>query len=160
MTTQLTPPSIVVGVDGSEQSKGALRWGAKLAADIGAEVEAVGAWQYPVAYGWAMPRFDPRGEMAKFVAITVAQALDPDRAAAVRVLVREGNPAQVLIEQSRDALMLVVGSRGHGGFAGMLLGSVSAAVAEHAECPVLVVHGDLDPLADVTTDAHRTEAIA
>lgn len=54
--------------------------------------------------------------------------------------VREGHASTVLLEVSEDADMLIVGSRGHGGFAGLLLGSVSAAVAEHARCPVLVVH--------------------
>lgn len=144
MTTQLK--RIVVGIDGSEESKRALRWGAKLAADLGVGIDAIAAWQYPVVYGWAMPRFDPQADMRKFLAITVNHALDPDRAADVRLLVREGNPARVLIEQSHHALMLIVGSRGYGGFTGMLLGSVSAAVAEHAVCPVLVIHGDRDPL--------------
>jgi nucleotide-binding universal stress UspA family protein len=49
--------------------------------------------------------------------------------------------AKVLIDASQGATMLVVGSRGHGGFAGLLLGSVSANVAEHASCPVLIIHG-------------------
>jgi nucleotide-binding universal stress UspA family protein len=60
----------------------------------------------------------------------------------MNLVLREGNPAHVLLEHSAGALMLVVGSRGRGGFAGLMLGSVSAAVAEHASCPVLVVDGD------------------
>jgi hypothetical protein len=59
----------------------------------------------------------------------------------VDLVVRQGGAAAVLIDQSRDADLLVVGSRGHGGFAGLILGSVSTACAEHAHCPVLVVHG-------------------
>ncbi len=55
---------------------------------------------------------------------------------------REGSAAKVLLDASTGATMLVVGSRGHGGFAGMLIGSVSAGVAEHASCPVLIIHGD------------------
>jgi nucleotide-binding universal stress UspA family protein len=63
----------------------------------------------------------------------------------LRTDVREGNAARVLLEASEGARMLVVGSRGHGGFAGLLLGSVSAACAEHASCPVLVLHGTTPP---------------
>ena len=57
----------------------------------------------------------------------------------VRTVVEEGNPVQVLIEQSASADLLVVGSRGHGGFAGMLLGSVSHHLVAHSKCPVVVV---------------------
>jgi hypothetical protein len=57
MTTQLKPSRIVVGIDGSEESKRALRWAAKLAADLDAGVDAIAAWRYPVAYGWAAPRW-------------------------------------------------------------------------------------------------------
>jgi nucleotide-binding universal stress UspA family protein len=59
--------------------------------------------------------------------------------------VREGGAAKVLLDAGESAIILVVGSRGHGGFAGLLLGSVSANVAEHASCPVLVIHGDQAP---------------
>ena len=63
----------------------------------------------------------------------------------MQLVVREGGAAKVLLEASEGAVMLVVGSRGHGGFAGLLLGSVSANVAEHAGCPVFIVHGDQPP---------------
>ena len=58
------------------------------------------------------------------------------------MLVQEGLPAKVPLDESKGATMLIVGSRGHGGFSGMLLGSVSANCAEHATCPMLVIHGD------------------
>jgi nucleotide-binding universal stress UspA family protein len=68
----------------------------------------------------------------------------------MRLIAQEGNPAKVLIDRSTGAQMLVVGSRGHGGFAGLLLGSVSSKCAEHAHCPVLIVHGS-------RTDAQSTQ---
>lgn len=133
---------VVVGVDGSEPSQQALRWAAKIADALGAHVDAVAAWQYSIPLGWTMPAWDPRADMQQVLSKTVDQALDGQRPADMNFIVCEGNPAQVLLEHSAGALMLVVGSRGHGGFAGLLLGSVSAVVAEHATCPVLVIHGD------------------
>ncbi len=135
---------IVVGIDGSAESTQALRWAAGLAAATGARVEAVAAWQYPVVYGWAYPplEWSPEQDMRKALTTAVDQVFGADRPAGLELEIREGHPSTVLLEASKDATMLVVGSRGHGGFAGLLLGSVSAAVAEHATCPVLVVHGD------------------
>lgn len=70
---------------------------------------------------------------------TVREALGADPGVSVELEVREGNPAQQLIDASRGADLLVVGTRGHGGFAGMLLGSVSQHLAAHATCPVTVI---------------------
>jgi nucleotide-binding universal stress UspA family protein len=140
---------IVVGIDGSAAAAQALRWASRLAADTGARLEAVAAWQYPMLTGWGTaalpPDYDPEQDMAKVLTSTVDSVFGPDRPADLTLTVREGHPAQVLIDCAADALMLVVGSRGHGGFAGLLLGSVSQSVAEHASCPVLVVHGDRLP---------------
>jgi nucleotide-binding universal stress UspA family protein len=144
-----SPARIVVGVDGSAQSRTALRWASWLAADTGACIEAVTAWQFPISTGWggaAVPmNFDPEQDMQKVLTETVDDVFGADRPAGMQLALVEGHPARVLLERSAGALMLVVGSRGHGGFAGLLLGSVSAHVAEHAGCPVLVVHGDRLP---------------
>jgi nucleotide-binding universal stress UspA family protein len=141
------PGRIVVGVDGSANSELALRWAARLAADFGARLEAVTAWDFPASYGFgSVPQdWDPAGDMRKVLDETVRAVFGDHPPAGLQQQVREGGAAQVLIEASQGAIMLVVGSRGHGGFAGLLLGSVSANVAEHASCPVLVIHGDQGP---------------
>ncbi len=142
-------PRIVVGVDGSEQSKQALRWAAQFASVSGASIEVVGAWEYPPSYGWAavpLEEWNPTRDMEKVLTATVDEVFGPQRPDDLVMTVREGSAAKVLLEESKDAALLVVGSRGHGGFVGLLLGSVSAGVAEHATCPVLVVHGAAHPL--------------
>jgi nucleotide-binding universal stress UspA family protein len=140
-------PRVVVGVDGSEQSKQALRWAAHYAATVGTCVDAVAAWQYPTGYGWSPVPLDwnPGQDIEKTLTETVDEVFGAQRPAGLRLTVREGNTAEVLLGASTGALLLVVGSRGHGGFAGLLLGSVSANVAEHANCPVLVIHGNQNP---------------
>jgi nucleotide-binding universal stress UspA family protein len=108
----------------------------------------VAAWQPYNAYGWmggwaAMPDgWDPGLDAEKALTATIDAVFGEHRPGRLTVTVREGNAAHVLLEASRDAQLLVVGSRGHGGFTGMLLGSVSTACTEHASCPVLVVRGD------------------
>jgi nucleotide-binding universal stress UspA family protein len=138
---------IVVGVDGSAHSEQALRWAASLAAAFGARLEAVTAWDVPTSYGFASvpPDWDPAGDMRKVLDETVRAVFGDQPPPGLHRQVREGGAAKVLIEASQGAIMLVVGSRGHGGFAGLLLGSVSSNVAEHAPCPVLVIHGDQVP---------------
>ncbi|MCJ8506149.1 universal stress protein [Kocuria flava] len=136
--------SIVVGVDGSEGSVEALRWAARMAPVLGARIRAVGAWEYPPEYAGYVPigsdNFDEitrkRAEAA------VREAFGDDLPEGLTTSVVFGHPSRVLVEESEDAALLVVGRRGHGGFRGLLLGSVSAACVSHARCPVLVIHED------------------
>ncbi len=145
-TTQSTQRQrrIVVGVDGSEPSKQALRWAGQIAGALDAEITAIAAWHIPIGYGISGSAFpwDPAEDTTKALTEAVDEVFGPHRPIGIELLVGQGNSAEVLLDRSRDALMLIVGSRGHGGFAGLLLGSVSSSVAEHATCPVLVVHGD------------------
>ena len=136
---------IVVGVDGSEASKSALRWAARMAPVVGGSLHAVIAWDYPRSYGWSMAVPDdwrPDLDADKLVQSMVDEVFGATRPAGLTVEVRQGHPSNVLVESARHAAMLVVGSRGHGGLTGVLLGSVSRACVEHARCPVLVVHDD------------------
>jgi hypothetical protein len=103
--------------------------------------------EYPQSYGWAAiaPEWNPGQDMAKVLDDAVRAVFDDQPPAGMQLQVREGGAAKVLLGACEGAVMLVVGSRGHGGFAGLLLGSVSANVAEHASCPVFIVHGDQAP---------------
>jgi nucleotide-binding universal stress UspA family protein len=134
--------SIVVGVDGSAGSRLALRWAARMAANEGVGIDAVGIWSPITTYGFVAipPGYAQDDAMEKTVVSTVDEVFGPDRPKDLRILIYQGDPAFCLVQRSVEAHMIVVGSRGHGGFVGVLLGSVSARVAEHAKCPVLVVH--------------------
>jgi nucleotide-binding universal stress UspA family protein len=137
---------IVAGVDGSASSVEALRWAVRQAELTGSCVDAVIAWQYPataVGFGWGAIADDTDyAELAaKTVAEAISQAVDPATDVQVRLVVVHGYPAQVLTEHAAGADLLVVGSRGHGGFAGTLLGSVSQHCTHHAPCPVVVIRG-------------------
>jgi nucleotide-binding universal stress UspA family protein len=138
---------IVVGVDGSDSSKAALRWAIRQAKLTGESVDAVTAWHYPAAYGWA-PGADDAVDLetsAKNVlaeAFAEVSALEPE--VRVRPVVAEGLAAEVLLRTARGADLLVVGSRGHGGLASALLGSVSLYCVLHAHCPVLVLRDGRD----------------
>ena len=139
---------IVAGVDGSPSSMSALRWAVRQAALTGAAVDAVIAWHYPVAvggYGWAptgvKETSTSRKTQRRSLPTRSAAASDPGGGVPVHARVAEGNPAQVLIDASDGADLLVVGSRGHGGFTEALLGSVSQHCVHHAHCPVVVIRG-------------------
>ena len=140
-------PLIVVGVDGSDCSKAALTWAITQARLTGANVEAVSAWRDPAMYGYGMgfaPVPDIGESMAALAQKTLDRAVDEVSAALqqpvqVTTRVEEGHPAQILPRAAAGAQMLVVGSRGHGAFAGMLLGSVSQHCVQHPPCPVVVI---------------------
>lgn len=163
-----TARRIVVGVDGSEPSLAALRWAHHLALLLGSTVQAVAVWQPTTAVGLAGEGWGPVPADWDPVAVTcqtlnqsLTSVFGDDRPDGLDERIEQGRCAQVLIDLSSDAQMLVVGSRGHGGFAGLLLGSVSAACAEHATCPVLVVHGTTPPPPSIpppTSPTVRTEA--
>jgi nucleotide-binding universal stress UspA family protein len=144
-TAEHGPARVVVGVDGSEGSKKALRWAARIAAAEGVGLDAVAAWDFPSTLGWsALPLgYSPKLDIEKSLTETIDEVFGAQRPANLRLLSHKGGAAHVLLMYSQGARMLVVGSRGHGGFTGMLIGSVSAKVAEHASCPVLIVHGDV-----------------
>lgn len=146
-----TAPHIVAGVDGSPQSTEALRWAVRQAGLTGGVVDAVVAWQYPYAaggLGWApaagLDDTDYSDLAARSLRDCVAK-VSPPPSVQVRELVLQGNPAQVLLDTAKDADLLVVGSRGHGGFTDALIGSVSTRCVHHARCPVVVVHGAVKP---------------
>jgi len=138
---------IVVGVDHSPGARTALVFAEEEARLRGATLRAVHAWQYGyVGYtgfegqmpvlGGNVNELHAAAEAA--LETTVREAL-PDSGVEIEQRTIQGAPAGVLIDESRDAELLVVGSRGHGGFAQLLLGSVSQQCANHAECPVVIV---------------------
>jgi nucleotide-binding universal stress UspA family protein len=134
-------PVIVVGVDCSAASVAALRFGGRLAIRLGARVRAITAWSEPPAFA----RYPAMGVNADAYAeeglvVAVRDAFEGQPPADLTREAIHGHPAHVLITASRDAFLLIVGSRGHGGVSGALLGSVSSACAEHGKCPVLVFH--------------------
>lgn len=138
-------PRIVVGIDGSESSLQALERAARQAELTGAALEAVMTWDLPVTYDWfpQIPAdWDPQADVTKSLHKIVEQERQAHPDVTVYPRVVQSHPAPVLIEASRGAELLVLGCRGHGEFAGMLLGSVSAHCVTHAHCPVLIVRGD------------------
>jgi nucleotide-binding universal stress UspA family protein len=138
---------IVVGVDGSPSSVEALRWAEFLAQQIDADVEAVTTWEAPIGWqdeGW-IDDTDPRDEARRQLRTAVRTVYGRNRPAHLSTSVLLDSPVTALLTAGRTATLMVVGSRGHGRMAGLLLGSVSSAVAAKAACPVVVVHGQTVP---------------
>lgn len=131
---------IVVGVDGSSSSARAVAWAARQAKLTGAELHAVAAWNWAATYGYVpVGDFDWEAETLRMLDGVLEKAVDAGQLASAHRHVTEGHPAQVLLDAGEGAELLVVGNRGHGGFSGMLLGSVSQYLVTHAHCPVVVV---------------------
>jgi nucleotide-binding universal stress UspA family protein len=144
------PPRIVVGVDGSASSLAALRWAVHQAELTGGTVDAVVAWQMPATmtgFGFAPVAVADGSEMEqtaqRVLDEMVSSVAGPEGGPAVRRLAVQGFPAPVLLGASAGADLLVLGSRGHGGFSGALLGSVGQHCVRHARCPVVIIRGDL-----------------
>lgn len=138
--------TIVVGVDGSKGSHDALLFAVEEARLRGARVRAVMAsvvtsMAYDGMSGFG-PDVDPRKleDSARAALDAAVDAIGEQDDVEIERVLNVGHPAQVLIEEGRGAEMLVVGPRGHGGFVGLLLGSVSHECALHASCPVVIVH--------------------
>jgi nucleotide-binding universal stress UspA family protein len=162
-------PVVAVGIDGSEGSSKALAWAAQDARMRGAVLRVVHAWRLPrfsrAGYleasspeersglsTWDEEAYEEHralvigmaegepGAAEDLVASQIASVLGPAPDVPIERYVKEGRPTEIILEAAEDADLLVVGSRGRGGFTGLLLGSVSSQVTNHAHCPVTVVH--------------------
>lgn len=139
---------IVVGVDGSISAERALHWAASEAERRGDSLEVVTVWDNPYRDMWLPsdpPGIDPLAHVRGRLHRTVEAVLGKQPAVKVETTVAEGHAARVLIEAAKGAELLVVGSRGRGGLAGALLGSVSLSCAGHAPCPVVIVRDETTP---------------
>ncbi len=138
-----TGARVVVGVGGGRASSEVLRVAAQVAKEVEAELLAVAAWRYPGSMPERLAEYGRRLREAaqETLDARIADAFPDGPPSMLRTELREGSPAEVLVEASRTADLLVVGRRGHGELSALLLGSVSLPVAEHAACPVLVVPG-------------------
>lgn len=149
MNSPNSPRRIIVGVDGSEFSSKTLTMAGRVAPVFGVPLEVItciGMSDY-----YLTSRFEQ--ELTKFTSEleetarqmaeeAVDRAFAGNRPADLTVTVKFGEPAKVLVEESNDALMLIIGRHGGGGFLGQAIGSVSRACAAHAHCPVLLVGAD------------------
>ncbi|HWF41462.1 MAG TPA: universal stress protein [Acidothermaceae bacterium] len=138
-TPEISRPLIVVGVDGSPQSQKAVAWGIEQAKNTGGTLELLIAWARPVSYGLPLvvAGLDPEAQAREIVEKAAADVDLPAERVIINVV--HGAAPSILVERSSHADLLVVGSRGHGGFAELLLGSVSAQAVHHASCPVVVI---------------------
>lgn len=133
--------TIVVGVDGSADGNRALAWALDEAHLRGMSLLLVNGVDLgisaadPYGGGLVLEQLQDAGRLA----LEAAEAAAAERGVPTERRLETGSPSYALVEASRGAAMLVVGSRGHGGFAGLLLGSVSTACVHHAHCPIVVV---------------------
>ena len=138
---------IVVGFDRSEQSLEALRWAAEEAGLRKATLRVISAWEIPFDFESPDRSVRPydrvRTDTSNAVTAAVeAVVTDPVLRESIEVIVEHGNPTPLLLTQSAEADMIVVGARGTGGFRGLILGSTTDKLTRHAKCPVVVVRSD------------------
>jgi nucleotide-binding universal stress UspA family protein len=180
-TNQRTRPSVVVGVDGSAGAQEALRWAVAEGRLRQWPVRVVHAWTFGYLGGgfdgdayWAGGSFGPSlavdpSELHRAAEVLLERALaelgDELEGLEIEHEVVRGAAAEVLVSATAPGDLLVVGSRGHGGFAGLLLGSVSQQCVHHARCPAVVVHpvkrldhaGASEPAATLEEEQERDE---
>ncbi len=132
-------PVVVVGVDGSPGSQSAVRWAAQQATLTGATLRAVSSWRWPNYITRVPPGIDLAKDTKRILDEVLEQALIGCEDVTVTRHVVEGPPGPVLVAQSHDASLLVVGAQGRAAFTGMLLGSVAEHCVRHGSCPVVVV---------------------
>ena len=138
------PNRIVVGTDGSENSLSAVRWALREGALRNASVDVVHSWNFtpmvdPMGLAVVPPVADMQAAAVAMLA-SVMKKVESDRGGVVvNEIVSQGSPATMLLSAARDADLVVVGRRGHGGFLGLLLGSVATQIVHHSPCPVVVV---------------------
>ena len=132
---------IVVGIDGSPAAHEALEWALDEARRRDATVEVVLAWYEPFVMGYDyLGELDPSAFAAEAERIMDATIAAVDTTGVtVEHKVIPGRPSQVLVEEAKGAALLVVGSRGRGGFSGLLLGSVSQQASHHSPCPIVII---------------------
>jgi nucleotide-binding universal stress UspA family protein len=145
-----TGQRIVVGVDGSPSSMAALKWAVRQAELTGGSVEAVTTWRSPPLVGIGAPFSeaevgggdDSRIRLAaeNMLRAAIAEA-SGQSGVHITAEVGEGSAAQMLLDLAAGASLVIVGSRGHGGITGTLLGSVGQTLAQHSPCPVLIIRG-------------------
>jgi nucleotide-binding universal stress UspA family protein len=152
-TDQKETGLVVVGIDGSEESITALQWAIEEARIRGARVRAMNVWTYPVGYGMEMAAINVLDSetIEQTARAVLDQAVEKaligvDEPPLVERVIRQGSPSKELLAEAKGADLLVVGQRGHGGFLGLLLGSVANQVLHHATCPAVMI-----PRARVTT---------
>jgi nucleotide-binding universal stress UspA family protein len=137
--------TILVGVDGSPGSRIALTWAAAEAAEHGSDLVVLDVWEPTLLPPMGNPSVPQSGSpdasqpAADRLLMIIKEELGDQPPVVVQPRVKPGNPAEVLIDESAGADLLVVGTRGRGGFAGLVLGSVSQHVAAYAKCPVAVI---------------------
>jgi len=141
---------IVVGIDGSHSASHALEWAIAEAALRKADLTVITVHAVPANYWTGHPsstlgdedKLAETRKAAEELVSKAAEALGDNKPASIKVTTVDGFPAQTLIEASADSDLLVVGSRGGGGFGSLVLGSISSQVVHHAKCPVVVVPAD------------------
>lgn len=141
---------VVVGFDGSATAQSAVHYGAREALRRGSGLRIVHAFGWPVILPPFHAPYDqhdqgPRAAMLELLAQTAHEVRADHPHLSVTTRLIDGSPGGVLVDASRDAQLLVLGHRGLGGFAGLLVGSVAAQATGHARCPVVVVRGDRPP---------------